>query len=194
MLITPHEINTMKKGIKNAKGDIITYGLGLGYYAYMCSLKDDVTSVTIVERDIQTIKLFTDYILPQFEHKEKIKIINDDALNHCRKNINYDYSYVDLYRDADDGLKFYVEMYKLLVDNQTFDFWIEDGLLIMLRRCMFTLLYEIYNDIYQECSGNYYDFVIGRFNDLLLDYNVNSIDDVYNLLSNNFLKNLIVKI
>lgn len=194
MLITPHEINTMKKGIRNAKGDVITYGLGLGYYAYMCSLKDEVKSVTIIERDIKTINLFKKFILPQFEHKEKITIINEDAINYCKKNINYDYTYVDLYRDADDGLKLYIEMYKLLRSNQNFDFWIEDGLMIMLKRCMFTVLYENYNNSFVEYNDNYYDYVINKFNELLKNYSINSINDIYKLLSDSFIKELIIKL
>ena len=59
MSITPNEINTMKQPINNAKGNVLTFGLGLGYFAYMCSLKDDVKSVTIVEKDERVIKLFT---------------------------------------------------------------------------------------------------------------------------------------
>ena len=73
MLITPHEINTMKEAVNNAKGNVVTFGLGLGYYAYMCSIKEDVKSVTIIERDCKTINLFKKYILPQFENKDKIK-------------------------------------------------------------------------------------------------------------------------
>ena len=75
MSVIPNEIETMKKGIANAKGNIITFGLGLGYFAYMASLKDDVTSITIVEKDKNVISLFKEFILPQFLHQEKIKII-----------------------------------------------------------------------------------------------------------------------
>ena len=41
MLITPNEIETMKKPISEATGNVLTYGLGLGYYAYMVSMKEN---------------------------------------------------------------------------------------------------------------------------------------------------------
>ena len=58
MLITPNEIETMKKSISEATGNVLTYGLGLGYYAYMVSMKENVESVTIVEKDKEIIDLF----------------------------------------------------------------------------------------------------------------------------------------
>lgn len=39
MSITPHEINTMKDYIKEMKGKCLIYGLGLGYFPYLISLK-----------------------------------------------------------------------------------------------------------------------------------------------------------
>ena len=66
MLITPNEINTMKGIINEVKGNVVTFGLGLGYFAYMASIKEEVNSVTVVERDQSVIKLFKDFILPQF--------------------------------------------------------------------------------------------------------------------------------
>ena len=72
MLITPHEINTMKEAVNKAYGNVITFGLGLGYFAYMCSIKDNVNSVTIIEKDKNIIELFNKHILPQFKHKDKI--------------------------------------------------------------------------------------------------------------------------
>ena len=37
MLITPNEIETMKVPVEEAFGDVVTYGLGLGYFAFMAS-------------------------------------------------------------------------------------------------------------------------------------------------------------
>ncbi len=50
MSITPNEIETMKEPIDRAVGKVLTYGLGLGYYAYMVSEKDNVDSITVVEK------------------------------------------------------------------------------------------------------------------------------------------------
>lgn len=130
MSVTPNEINTMKNPIKEAKGKVLTFGLGLGYYAYMVSLKEDVDQVIIIEKDINVIKLFKEYILPQFKNKEKIKIINVDAyeyLNSMQDNI-YDYVFVDIYHDASDGKEVYLK-FKPFEDklvNTKFSYWIYD--------------------------------------------------------------------
>jgi hypothetical protein len=99
MTITPNEIETMKEAVDQAFGQVLAYGLGLGYYAYMISEKDDVESVTVVEMNDDVIELFTKYVLPQFKNAHKIKIIKADAFkyaeNHMSKG-NYDFVFTDL--------------------------------------------------------------------------------------------------
>ena len=75
MTITPNEIETMKEPVDEAFGHVLTFGLGLGYYAYMVSEKENVESITIVETNEDVIDLFNKYILPQFKNAHKIKII-----------------------------------------------------------------------------------------------------------------------
>lgn len=128
MSITPNEINTMKQPINNAKGNVLTFGLGLGYFAYMCSLKDDVKSVTIVEKDERVIKLFKEYILPYFVSIEKINIIKEDAYVYLSKMNDdmYDYVFVDIYHDAGDGKEVYLKMnqYRNRFKKTIFEYWI----------------------------------------------------------------------
>lgn len=128
MSITPNEINTMKQPINKAKGNVLTFGLGLGYFAYMCSLKDDVKSVTIVEKDERVIKLFKDNILPYFVSIEKINIIKEDAYVYLSKMNDdmYDYVFVDIYHDAGDGKEVYLKMnqYRNRFKKTIFEYWI----------------------------------------------------------------------
>ena len=128
MSITPNEINTMKEPINKAKGNVLTFGLGLGYFAYMCSLKDDVKSVTIVEKDERVIKLFKDNILPYFANIEKINIIKEDAYVYLSKMNDdmYDYVFVDIYHDAGDGKEVYLKMnqYRNRFKKTIFEYWI----------------------------------------------------------------------
>lgn len=109
MSVTPNEVETMKEPIENAKGKVLTFGLGLGYYAYMVSLKDDVRSITVVERDENVIQLFEKLILPQFSHPDKVKVIQADAYEYLSslKDGSYDYLFIDIYHDAGDGLECY---------------------------------------------------------------------------------------
>lgn len=193
MLITPHEINTMKEAVNKAYGNVITFGLGLGYFAYMCSIKDNVKSVTIIEKDKNIIELFNKHILPQFKHKDKIIIIESDAIEYLkRKSFDYDYAFVDLWRDIDDGLPLYVLTNKLALRHPktTFDYWIEDSMIAVLKRCLINI---IYNNIYNEeiFDDNYYYYLLSKFNDALKDYKIDTVSDINKLLSKEFIKNLI---
>lgn len=87
MAVKPSEIETMRAPIEEATGRVVTCGLGLGYFAYMVSEKQDVTSLDIVERSEEAIALFERHILPQFPNKEKIRIIRSDAFGFLNENM-----------------------------------------------------------------------------------------------------------
>lgn len=87
MAVKPSEIETMRAPIEEATGKVVTFGLGLGYFAYMVSEKPDVTSLDIVERSEEAIALFERHILPQFPNKEKIRIIRSDAFGFLNENM-----------------------------------------------------------------------------------------------------------
>ena len=143
MSIIPNEIETMKDDIDKVSGNVLVYGLGLGYFAYMISLKEDVKSITIVERDPHIIKLFKEMILPQFEHLEKIKIIEQDAFDFERTNQDtFDFAYVDLYHGSDDGIEIYLKFKALERRSSHYLYWLEDSLVNVIRRNIITLFYE----------------------------------------------------
>lgn len=134
MSITPNEIETMKDDIFAAHGRVLTFGLGLGYYAYMVSQKHNVEEVTIVDINDSEIKLFKEFILPQFEFKDKIKIIKADAFEFAKTYYSkkiYDSVYVDIWRDAGDGIPIYKQMKELEKLNPQADYryWIEKTML-----------------------------------------------------------------
>lgn len=133
MSVTPNEVNTMKEPIQNASGRVLTFGLGLGYFAYMASLKANVTKVTIVESNPITIKLFEKYILPQFEHKEKIEVVNADAYKYAENEYpsgEFDYVFADIWHDASDGVESYLKFKNLekLNTKIKYAYWIEKTL------------------------------------------------------------------
>lgn len=131
MLITPNEIETMKKPIKEAHGRVLTYGLGLGYFAYMASLKESVDSITVIERDKNVISLFEREILPQFEKKEKINLVEFDALffaaeQKSKKESYFDFVFADIWHDPSDGCDIYRLLKSLERSDCTYSYWIED--------------------------------------------------------------------
>jgi len=125
MLITPNEVNTMKSAIDNSYGRVITFGLGLGYYAYMVSNKENVKSITIIENNKDIIDLFKNVILPQFPNKEKINIINADAYEFSKNMDGYDYCFIDIYHDVSDGIDDYIYFKLRENKNIKYDYWIE---------------------------------------------------------------------
>lgn len=189
MAVKPSEIETMREPIEETTGRVVTFGLGLGYFAYMVSEKPDVTSLDIVERSEEAIALFEEHILPQFPNKEKIRIIRSDAFGflnenmwqdarqeasgqckrsteegQCREEQNradrntqrgtetanrekmqgrYDYAFIDLWHDTEDGLEMYLKAKRIENKLHTaglqtkFAYWVEKSLLSAYRWTVF---------------------------------------------------------
>lgn len=125
MLITPNEINTIAPVVAKVTGNVLTYGLGLGYFTYMASLKDDVSHITVIENDIKVISLFNKYILPQIPFRDKIEIIKEDAFKYEETRPDYDYIFVDIWHDVGDGLPLY-KKFKKIEKQGIYLYWIED--------------------------------------------------------------------
>lgn len=144
MSITPNEIETMKKAINTVKGEVLVFGLGLGYFTYMALLKSDVKKVMVIEKDKKIINLFKKHLLPQFPHNEKLEIVNDDALNYLDKQLNADYAFIDLWHDPTDGIELFIKFKKSEAKQNRckFLYWLESSFYLYLRRCFITLLLE----------------------------------------------------
>ena len=170
MTLTPVDIDTCDDAIDYAHGKVVTFGLGLGYFAYMVSEKENVESVTVIEKSEKVIKLFSERILPSFKHPEKIRIINEDAFIYAERQMpkeNYDYAFVDTWRDASDGAPMYKRMKALehLSKNTKFDYWIENFLVSRLRAIKFEELWQLYESGSEDMPKSYYEF-IERLNDV----------------------------
>ena len=138
MTLTPVDLDTCKEAIDAAHGRVVTFGLGLGYYAYMASEKSEVDEVTVVELSPDVIELFKTHILPQMPNGHKIKIVNADAFEYAERIMpreNFDLAFVDTWRDASDGAPMYRKMKALeqLSPNTEFLYWIENFLISRIR-------------------------------------------------------------
>ena len=143
MSLNPNEIKTMEPYISKAKGHVLVLGLGMGYVAFMMANKKEVKSVTIIEKDSNVINIFNNLLYPSFKNKEKIKVINDDAINYLKqKQKGYDYIFADIWHSPDDGLPLFLKIKKI---NKNVDCWLEVSMYALLRRCMCTLIYEQLN-------------------------------------------------
>ena len=140
MTLTPVDLDTCEEAIEKAIGKVVTFGLGLGYYAYRCCEKPEVDSITVVEKSENVIKLFSEEILPQFSHPEKLHIVSADAFEYAEKvlpNEKFNLAFVDIWRDAYDGLFAYDKMKPLekLSPNTEFLYWIE-GFILSRKRSL----------------------------------------------------------
>lgn len=148
MTLTPVDLDTCEEAIADAHGKVVTFGLGLGYYAYMVSEKPDVESITVVERSRDVIELFKQYVLPQFPNKDKVRITEADAFEYAEHTMpyeKYDYAFVDTWRDASDGAPMYRKMKALehLSPSTRFSYWIESFLISRLRAERFAELSDM---------------------------------------------------
>ena len=153
MTLTPVDLDTCDDAIAKAHGKVVTFGLGLGYYAYMAAQKDEVESVTVVELSSEVINLFNKHILPKMSNAHKIKIVNADAFEYAEKVMpseDFDLAFVDTWRDASDGAPMYEKMRALeqYSKNTKFLYWIENFLRSRLRALKFAELTED-----ESCGG-----------------------------------------
>lgn len=135
MSVSPSEVFTMEKPIKNAKGKVLTLGCGMGYFAYMVSLKEDVESITIVELEQSVIDLFEKCLLPQFESKDKITIIKADAIDflHNMEDGTFDYCFADIWIGIEDIAPYFaIKEIGRKLKKTKMDYWIEESFAILL--------------------------------------------------------------
>lgn len=128
--VTPNEIFTMEKPIEKAHGKVLTLGLGMGYFAYMATLKENVESVTIIEKEQDVIDLFEAKILPQFENRDKIRIIKANAIDYLKtvEDGEYDYCFADIWIGAYDILPYFaVKEIGRNFHKMKIDYWIEEA-------------------------------------------------------------------
>ena len=164
MTLTPVDVDTCQNEINRAHGKVVTFGLGLGYFTYMVSEKSEVESITVVEKSENVIRLFKKHILPRFTHKNKVRIVNADAFEYAESVMpseNFDYAFVDTWRDASDGLPMYEKMKMLehLSPNTRFDYWIENFIISRRRALKFEELWELYETNAKNAPKSYAEFI-----------------------------------
>ena len=130
MSVCPSEINSMKKEMEEAKGKVLVLGLGLGYYPYIISQRDDVEEITIVEFQEEIIRIFEENIFPQFNKRDKIRIVKADAFRFMMdvEPGEYDYIYCDIWENQFDGAIAYRKLHEHeeRLYGTKFGYWIED--------------------------------------------------------------------
>ena len=135
MTVTPNEINTIQPAVRKSRGKVLTYGLGLGYYAFHCLLKKDVESVTVVERNPAVIDMFRRHLLPFFPRQEDLRIVQADAFDYAAQvmpHAGFDTVFTDLWHDVADGIPLYQRMKALETPGPHYLYWIKKTLQVYM--------------------------------------------------------------
>ena len=185
MSVNPNEINTMKPFIKKANGKVLVLGLGMGYIAYMMALKEDVKSVTVVEKDQNIINIFKSKIYPLLK-TNKIKVVHDDAFRYLENNQGYNYIFADLWHNPEDGIPMYIQLESIAKKNKVkVDYWLEPSLVAMKRRCLITILEEYfmgYTEKDYRYAKNSIDQTVNYLYKQIQNIDIKSIEDIKRLL------------
>ena len=196
MCITPNEINTMQPHINQAKGNVLVFGLGLGYYPFMVSLKSEVKDIYVIELDQNIIDIFKENLLPLFPNKEKIHIIKGDAKEYI-KNIDNSFNtiFIDLSHNPEDGLPLYLRFNKLLKDYKCeVRYWLEKSIIAMYRRCLLTLFEENLMGFTKKNylkAENEYDKIINDLYFKTESMEFNSFSEIKSILQDNSIRKLV---
>ena len=194
MSVIPHEINTMKKCAKKLSKHVYVFGLGLAYFPYLIASKVD--KITIIEKDKNIIDLFKNHIFPFFINKEKYEIVQEDAFTYLSKINKNDSIFIDLWHNVNDGFMTYYLLNKKLKDYPNTIYWINDSLLMAFRNIVVNLINEELNeeDIDYSKANNEIDKITNNLHNLLKEKKISSYLEIKKLLSNDSLKELMLKV
>lgn len=155
MMCAPSEAYTNDPPAARAHGDVLTFGLGIGYFVYMAMLNPAVRSITAVEKSPQVLAMFRENLLLQFPHQVPLRLIEGDALDWFQKETlsQYDYVYTDIWRSSEDGLDWMEKLLEQAVPEPgKADFWIEDSCILPMRTLLVMALYEWFTGKHQKTS------------------------------------------
>lgn len=82
MSITPLELESQEIGVRLAHGHVAIFGLGMGWAAAASAMRDEVTAVTVVERDLDVLALHRELdIFAQLPPaaRAKVRLVRGDA-------------------------------------------------------------------------------------------------------------------
>lgn len=97
---TPMEVNTCYEAFRDARGDVLILGLGLGMIIEWMLTKPEVTSITVVEQQEDVIKL----VAPTFAKEPRVTILVGDADTFTPTgDMKYDYIWHDIWDDLSEA-------------------------------------------------------------------------------------------
>lgn len=183
MLDVPSEAATIDPCAAKASGNVLTFGLGIGYFIYMAMLNPKVTSITVVEQSQEVIEMFQTYLYPQFPQHIKVNFICGDAFDYFNEATiaSYDYVFVDIWRSNDDGfalIQALLEQY--LPPFEKVDFWIEYSCFEFITTLMFYYFYHLARNKKSVHHDPYYQTIYRKIDTYFKNINrvIDQVDDL----------------
>lgn len=149
--VTPYEMNDYQAAIDQMRGNVAVIGLKLGYFVYMAHLKNEVNHLTVIESSQEIIDYFYKYLLPQFDHPEKITVIHGSYFDHT--DLSADLYFVDAYTNAKEGLRYYMAVKPFEMKNHLSVYYSDEANILdemKLQLLMRIMDPTFYKDIPQE--------------------------------------------
>lgn len=123
---------TCKFFLDNAFGDVLIFGIGLGYTVFPLLKDKNIKSIKIIENDPELINLVGKY-LNKFDDDKKLKIIHADAFTYYRDlNNKFDTVWFDiwgnLFKSTLDEIYYFYKVYRknLRDENSLILSWCEN--------------------------------------------------------------------
>ena len=171
-------------------------GLGLGYFAFHCLRKSEISKLTIVEKDPRLISLFNEELKPFFPDSSKLTILEGDAFDEKQTGKalrEADAVFYDLWHNEEDGLPLLREAYheEKKYPKAAFSYWMETSLLAYYRRIVIVLLDAAMN--YQNEEEND-DDITSKTKKALSNQTIHNYEEIEGLLSDGELRNLLKRL
>ncbi|MGN0485083.1 MAG: hypothetical protein ACI4HI_16180 [Lachnospiraceae bacterium] len=194
-------IQTESETIDRAHGNVLVFGLGLGYFPYMAARKSEVEHVTVVEKTPEIVEFFEEYVLPQFgAAKEKITIVQEEDNAYIDEMTDgaFDFCMVDNYRDR-SVVYTYIKMQSKLSKFQNMETFYreEESILGQIKMNVVELMnlalknYEFLGDNIPYRSGFRGEKYRLLSEEILKDVKIESVKDVDEILEDETLEALI---
>ena len=162
MFDAPSEANTNDVPAQRARGKVLTFGLGIGYFLYMAIQNPNVEEVTVIELSKEVIAMFQNFILPQFESTKPIHLIESDAFDYFNEEYlsNFDYIYTDIWQSSQDGLPLITGLLEqCYLPKEKADFWIEDSCLEVFWTLIFLYFESLARNKELEVNPYYQTYI-----------------------------------
>ena len=127
MSITPLELESQGIGVRLAHGHVLICGLGLGWAAAACAMRDAVRAVTVIEFDPEVIELHRELnLFAQLSPGEqaKLRIVQGDALTWQPDGERIDFLMPDIWLPLIDDVRLdHVRQMQANVGAGAIHFW-----------------------------------------------------------------------